>query len=90
MPISKLKRLGFGNQIINNSDSKPSELECWFWSNSNLIQKLYHQSWFQSYFDLFSIKFDQIWLKDQKRSLYCRLKEWKCQLKDQKSQLKDQ
>ena len=32
----KLRQLGFPNQVINDSDSKPSEFDCRYWSDSRV------------------------------------------------------
>ena len=89
-PVIKLRWLGFQNQIVGDSDSKPSEFGRWYSVYSDSIVKIVSPIANSTDFLSISIKIDHFWsllrlklitfwLKDQKRWLKCQLKDWKSQ-----------
>ena len=81
---SKLRRLGFLNRIIDNSNSKPSKFDGDYETNLITRRRSSRPLRFQSNFDLFLIKVPGFWSIFNLKIDLSRLKDWKYQLKDQK------
>ena len=69
---NRLKRLGISNQIVDDSDSKPSKYECLYWYDSKSddeieLYQIVSINLFSIKIDQFSIKIALFWIKRSKK-----------------------